>query len=159
MAEKPSIALALANALGNNDVRKRMGIAPRSPVYEYRGDFLGEAACFKVTATHGHIYSFDFGGEYNDWSKHGPRELFSAPVVRTYDSAAQMPEHIREEAKGCHALVLWLDCDREGENICFEVMQITYLSIYLSLSLSIYIYISLSLYIYIYIYVIISASR
>ncbi|CAK8990534.1 DNA topoisomerase 3-beta-1 (DNA topoisomerase III beta-1) [Durusdinium trenchii] len=126
VAEKPSIAATLTEALcpPQNGAQKRKGVSPSSPVHEYRGSFMGRASRFRVTATTGHVYSLDFSQEYNNWEKHSPDVLFSAQTVRTYDPRGNIPAHIAEEARNCDLLILWLDCDREGENICFEVMEL-----------------------------------
>jgi hypothetical protein len=51
-----------------------------------------------------------------------PFELFAAETVRNESNPkAQVVRHLQQESRGADFLVLWLDCDREGENICFEV--------------------------------------
>lgn len=123
VAEKPSIAQTLADALctrGRANSRKGVSLQ----VHEYEGEFYGQKAWFKVTSCAGHVYNIDFPPEFNAWDRTDPLTLYGARTVKNEaNPKLRMPKHFQDESKGCTYLVLWLDCDREGENICFEVMQ------------------------------------
>jgi len=125
VAEKPSIAETVSHALcRGGKPNRRQGISPACAVWEYEGDFYGQKAWFKVTSCAGHVYNIDFPAEFNIWDRVDPLTLFGARTIKQEaNPKLRMPAHFQKEAKGCHYLVLWLDCDREGENICFEVME------------------------------------
>lgn len=122
VAEKPSIAKAIAEALCRSPAYTS---GRTSPVYSFQGDFQGRRADFIVTAVCGHIYSLDFPAKYNSWEKIEPIALFDAETVKSEQKqkGGSVVRHLQEQAHDCDALVLWLDCDREGENICFEVIE------------------------------------
>lgn len=95
-------------------------------VHVFDGQFLGQPATFKMTSVIGHVLSIDFPKEYQSWEKTDPVTLFDAPTVKNEaNPKARVAKHLQTESKGMDALVLWLDCDREGENICFEVIDNT----------------------------------
>tara|TARA_B110001452_G_scaffold252101_2_gene241717 strand:- start:424 stop:996 length:573 start_codon:yes stop_codon:yes gene_type:complete len=119
VAEKPSLALAIAGHLSGQRHTTRRGGA--TDVHEFSGQFRGKPAAFRVTSVKGHVFNLTFAPQYESWDV-DPQELFGAETVKVPTSGAVVG-HLEREARGAAHLVLWLDCDREGENICFEVMH------------------------------------
>jgi DNA topoisomerase-3 len=68
VAEKPSIALSITEALSNNYTKDK-GVCKSCPIYKFNGVFKGHTATFKVTSVAGHVYNRDFGREYQDRRK------------------------------------------------------------------------------------------
>lgn len=123
VAEKPSIALSIATVLSGGHMLTRKS---NTDVHELDGKFLGLHSHFKVTSVIGHVFSVDFPATYQDWTTTDPLDLFQAPILKSESNPkAHIRRHLSQEARGCNHLVLWLDCDREGENICFEVIECT----------------------------------
>ena len=82
-------------------------------------------ANIKVTSVTGHIYCRDFPKNYADWYKTDPASQFDAPTLkRESNPEATLIKHLQLEATNCQYCILWLDNDKEGENICFEVLDI-----------------------------------
>ncbi|KZR98741.1 DNA topoisomerase 3-beta-1, partial [Daphnia magna] len=124
VAEKPSLAASLAKILSKNSCHSRKGFNGACSIHEWNGSFKGQSAFFKMTSVCGHVMSLDFTGRYNNWDSVDPVELFTCPTEKKEATPKlKMPAFLSQEAKGSNYLVLWLDCDKEGENICFEVIN------------------------------------
>ncbi|KAJ7297715.1 hypothetical protein O6H91_Y040400 [Diphasiastrum complanatum] len=121
VAEKPSIASSIATFLSSGRAHSRRSFLD---VHEFDGTFKGFQVRYKVTSVIGHVLSIDFPSNYQNWDTTDPFSLFQAPTLKSEaNPKAHVCKHLQQEGRGSDYLVLWLDCDREGENICFEVMD------------------------------------
>ncbi|XP_027703283.1 DNA topoisomerase 3-beta-1 [Vombatus ursinus] len=125
VAEKPSLAQSIAKILSRGNMSSRKGLNGACSVHEYTGSFSGQPVRFKMTSVCGHVMTLDFTGKYNHWDRVDPAELFSkAPTEKKEaNPKLNMVKFLQVEGRGCDYIVLWLDCDKEGENICFEVLD------------------------------------
>ena len=122
IAEKPSIARAISEVLSGNKFKNhRMGKG--KCLLTFDGFFQGAKARFTVSAVAGHVYTSDFLRQHNKWDAIDPVELYDVPIVKLEAMRKmRMPQLIQKLSKGKDILCLWLDCDSEGENICYEVI-------------------------------------
>lgn len=125
VAEKPSLAQSIAKILSRGNMSSHKGLNGACSVHKYTGTFAGQPVHFKMTSVCGHVMTLDFLGKYNKWDKVDPAELLSqAPTEKKEaNPKLNMVKFLQVEGRGCDYVVLWLDCDKEGENICFEVLD------------------------------------
>ena len=125
IAEKPSIAKTIAKILSTkkslNDFSKKNGWC----LYNFNGIFKGKNANFTVSSVAGHLYYTEFLRKHQNKNAIEPDELFDVVTVKTErdDNSFFIIENLKNLAKNKDILCLWLDCDREGENICYEVIH------------------------------------
>jgi len=67
----------------------------------------------------------DFPDTHRKWQSCDPFELFDAPIeVQVAPDKKAIVDNLSSEARKAHQLMIWTDCDREGENIGLEIVKI-----------------------------------
>ncbi|KZO95763.1 prokaryotic type I DNA topoisomerase [Calocera viscosa TUFC12733] len=122
VAEKPSIARAITQILSGGQYTTRD--SPNRFTKNYDFNYNDLRAEFTVTSVAGHMTEADFPGEYRSWDSCDPAELFDAPILTTVKKDATLiARNLEIEARGKTMLMIWTDCDREGEHIGSEVVN------------------------------------
>eukprot|EP00898_Chlorokybus_atmophyticus_P007322 jgi/Chlat1/7591/Chrsp63S09151 len=125
VAEKPSVAKEVARILSHGQMQTRDGFSQYNRVFDFDYQINGQNMEMMMTSVTGHLMELEFDAAYKKWTACQPVVLFDAHV-RKQVAKDKLPleKTLQREARRAQWLVLWLDCDREGENIAFEVIEV-----------------------------------
>lgn len=126
VAEKPSISKAVAGHLSGGQFQTHNTRNQYIKNYAFDFDFGPPYGPCSVTMTAviGHLTNLEFTPEHKNWSFPPPESLFHAPVVTSvYDDKKNIAQNLAEQARFARLLVIWTDCDREGEHIGQEIVD------------------------------------
>ncbi|KAH8979214.1 prokaryotic type I DNA topoisomerase [Lactarius akahatsu] len=123
VAEKPSISKSITNILSGGRFQTR---STRSNfIKNYDFEYPQCRANFTFTCVAGHVLGHDFALSHRKWNSCDPFDLFDAPIVTEVSPDKQaIVDNLTAEARRAQQLVIWTDCDREGENIGAEIAKI-----------------------------------
>lgn len=104
---------------------QREGLSPYNKIYEYDYPVNGTASRMVMTSVSGHLLTHAFTATFKHWKSCDPIVLFDAPVTKVCpEDYANVKRTLEREVRYCAALIIWTDCDREGENIGFEIIEV-----------------------------------
>ena len=131
VAEKNDAGKHIAKFLSNDRFRLRRGPSRGNPLYDFHVParnlprFLNcnaNTQQMTMTSVSGHLMCYDFAERFRDWGACNPIELFDCPIEKNVlQNMNDCAENLRQEARTCNILIIWTDCDREGENIGFQI--------------------------------------
>lgn len=119
IAEKPSIARTITKFLSGN--KYKIYHHQTMTIFTFKGYFKTIKSYFTVTSVKGHIYENEYIHSYD---KSKPTKSYDYNIIKVVkNTKINIPKFLRYIAKNKDILCLWIDCDPEGENICYEVIH------------------------------------
>eukprot|EP01053_Blabericola_migrator_P001553 Blabericola_migrator_1__1552@NODE_140_length_13109_cov_183_610106_g122_i0_p7_GENE_NODE_140_length_13109_cov_183_610106_g122_i0NODE_140_length_13109_cov_183_610106_g122_i0_p7_ORF_typecomplete_len183_score29_77Toprim/PF01751_22/4e20Toprim_4/PF13662_6/0_033_NODE_140_length_13109_cov_183_610106_g122_i01252113069 len=125
VAEKPSVAKEITRILARGSVTRRPTQCKYNPISEFQCTIGNEELIMLFTSIRGHLMEVNFPPDFSNWMRIPPVALLQAPVTWKIPAANKDLEGMLQRlSRECTDLILWLDCDREGEAIAFEVLEV-----------------------------------
>nr|XP_054763637.1 DNA topoisomerase 3-alpha-like [Lytechinus pictus] len=125
VAEKNDAAKSIADVMSRGRYNRREGFSKFNKIYEYDYSLLNQQCEMTMTSVSGHLLNYEFALAYQKWHSCNPVALFDAPVQKGCpDNYRDIKRTLEREARSADVLVIWTDCDREGENIGYEVIDV-----------------------------------
>ncbi|KAG0022004.1 DNA topoisomerase [Entomortierella chlamydospora] len=126
VAEKPAMSKSLAQILSNGQYSTRPTNDQYTRNFEFSYRLLnGTMAHVVMTAVRGHLQSSDFPQQYRKWSSCAPVELFEIEIEKsTSKDLISVENNLVQESRIADQVMIWTDCDREGENIGAEIANV-----------------------------------
>ncbi|KAI8811291.1 DNA topoisomerase [Cladochytrium replicatum] len=122
VAEKPSIAKSVAGMLSGGRFVTRATRNKYIKNYEFQLQYGNQPCTIVMTALLGHLMELEFAPAFKNWNTCPPLALFDAPIIKEVRGDMQaLKQNLQSEARNSQTLVIWTDCDLEGENIGEEV--------------------------------------
>ena len=86
-------------------------------MYLYRHDVY-------FTSVSGHLKTFSFPDSCKNWNTTPLNKLYEVDLQKEIiPSNHNIFKNLKNLGSQCNKLILWLDCDREGEAIAFDVLE------------------------------------
>lgn len=140
VAEKPSISKSITQILSggryttvcrrfyhkDHVVHSRTKHNTQSQyVKNYEFDYPQTNSSFIVTCVAGHLLEHDFTDAHRKWHSCSPGDLFDAPIEsKVGQKMKPIEQNLMTQARQAATLMIWTDCDREGEHIGTEIVSV-----------------------------------
>ncbi|XP_045477736.1 DNA topoisomerase 3-alpha isoform X2 [Harmonia axyridis] len=125
VAEKNDAAKGISAILSKGASNRREGLSKYNKIYEFEGTVFGQRAKMIMTSVSGHLLNFAFHPSFRNWQSCNAADLFDAPIQEIcLNDMENIKKTLEREIRTCDGLILWTDCDREGENIGFEIIRV-----------------------------------
>ncbi|KAK0225580.1 DNA topoisomerase [Armillaria fumosa] len=123
VAEKPSISKSITQILSGGQFSTRNTTNKFVKNYDFEYHYTNDL--YTVTCVSGHLTTHDFFDTHRKWNSCDPFNLFEAPVqVIVPETSKSIERNIFNEARSADMLMIWTDCDREGEHIGSEIEKV-----------------------------------
>uniref|UniRef100_A0A158R560 DNA topoisomerase n=1 Tax=Syphacia muris TaxID=451379 RepID=A0A158R560_9BILA len=126
VAEKNDAAKGIAAILSRGTALRRESHSRWNKIYQFTAEILNQQRCTVVlTSVAGHLLQHQFPQSHKNWISTPMKTLFDVPIQKSIIPGMEdIKRTLMEEIRNSDILVIWTDCDREGEDIGAEIVTV-----------------------------------